>query len=51
MSGLIAREEPQAGWNLRIQEELRRERDHALHHVALHHPSPNLALVVLVGTH
>jgi len=44
-------EEPQAGGDLRIKEELAGQCDHALDHIGLDHGATDVALRVLAGTH
>ena len=51
VAALVLGQEPQAGRNLRVEEELRRQRHHHLDHVGLDHRAADLALAVLVGRH
>ncbi len=51
MGGLALGQEPQAGGNLGVEEELRRQRHHDFHHVGLDHGLADGAFVVLVGRH
>ena len=44
-------QEPQARGDLRVEEELTRQRDHHFHHIGIDHGSADLAFAILARTH
>jgi hypothetical protein len=50
-NGFLFGQEPQAGGDLGVEEELAGQGDHHFHHVGLHHGAADVAFAVLAGAH